>query len=176
MTLTGFLEHFRGVRQVGQRSKWTMQCPAHDDRSRNTLHLALGVDGRRLVICRAGCRIADVLAAATLTARDLFEVVDPERSVMERAGRRRPESLTAVFRETLRQARAQMASYGPLYALGDEIRATGTLVRQARRLADLQGPDVELAWELAELAAQLERDLFALEAEQDQVLVELRRG
>ena len=175
MTLTGFLEHFHAVRRVGPRSKWTAQCPSHDDRSRNTLHIALGVDGRRLVICRAGCRIVEVLAAAKLEARDLFEGAR-EGNGARPAGRTRPELLTDIFRETLRAARAQLAAYRPLYALGDEIRATGALVAAARRLVGLLGPDAELAWELAELAARLERDLFTLEAEQDQIVADLHRG
>src|SRR5688572_21036609 len=71
MDLQPFLSRFQAVRKIGKN--WSAQCPAHDDRSRNTLHIALGADGRRLLICRSGCKINDVLGAAKLRAADLFE-------------------------------------------------------------------------------------------------------
>ena len=47
------------------------KCPAHDDR-KPSLSIDEGVDGRALVICRAGCALDAVLFAAGLTINDLF--------------------------------------------------------------------------------------------------------
>ena len=47
------------------------KCPAHDDR-KPSLSIDEGVDGRALVICRAGCALDVVLSAAGLTINDLF--------------------------------------------------------------------------------------------------------
>ena|SRR5437763_2998497 len=47
------------------------KCPAHDDR-KPSLSIDEGVDGRALVICRAGCALNLVLSAAGLTINDLF--------------------------------------------------------------------------------------------------------
>ena len=47
------------------------QCPAHDDR--NPSLSITRIQGQVLVHCHAGCNVGDVLAALTLTAKDLFD-------------------------------------------------------------------------------------------------------
>jgi hypothetical protein len=54
------LEHVEGVQKRGN-GFWAL-CPAHEDHT-PSLHIHEGDDGRALIICRAGCDQADVLAA-----------------------------------------------------------------------------------------------------------------
>lgn len=63
------LSRLEGVRKVG--GDFVARCPAHEDRY-PSLGVAEGDDGRALVICRAGCDTADVLAELKLDAGDLF--------------------------------------------------------------------------------------------------------
>lgn len=58
------------VRNDGRQR--TIRCPAHDDRQAS-LSIGRGNDGRLLLHCQAGCKTSDVLAAARLSMRDLFE-------------------------------------------------------------------------------------------------------
>src|SRR5262245_10720294 len=51
---------------------WTAECKGHDDRSRNSLSLSLGDDGRILLHCFAGCPPERVVRALGLRMRDLF--------------------------------------------------------------------------------------------------------
>lgn len=53
------------------KGRWVAKCPAHDDRSKNTLSIKEGNRGI-LIHCWAGCAKEDVLAAAGLRMRDLF--------------------------------------------------------------------------------------------------------
>ncbi len=69
MTIDEFLAHFDGVKKHG--AGWRMLCPAHRDTD-PSLDVDLGDDGRRLVICRAKCTTAAILAAAGLKPSDLF--------------------------------------------------------------------------------------------------------
>lgn len=169
MTLDAFLDHFQGLRRVGAR--WTAACPAHDDRSRNTLNLGIGADGRRLVICRAGCVMNDILGAAKLKAADLFD----DRllgSVSQPIRRRDPWSLESVLRETLRRAKERAPFYNVIYPLGDAIRIGHAAVRRLRAAA----VDTDAGWDRLGHAAALEREVRWLEAEQDRLIVEARRA
>lgn len=49
----------------------TALCPAHDDH-RESLSVGEGDDGRCLLMCHAGCAVADVLVALKLEEADLF--------------------------------------------------------------------------------------------------------
>jgi hypothetical protein len=64
------LERLEGVREHG--SFYRAFCPAHDDRTTPNLDVKEGDDGRALLICRAGCRVEDVVEALGLEMRDLF--------------------------------------------------------------------------------------------------------
>src|SRR5215468_7384744 len=50
---------------------WLAKCPAHEDRT-PSLNITEGDGGRALILCHAGCRTQDVLAALDLTFRDLY--------------------------------------------------------------------------------------------------------
>lgn len=64
-----FLGRLDRVRKSGRG--WTARCPAHEDRTAS-LSITAGDDGRVLLHCFAGCRAADVIAAAGLQVGDLF--------------------------------------------------------------------------------------------------------
>ena len=51
--------------------KFSALCPFHEDRD-PSLSVCEGVDGRALVLCRAGCRTEDVVGAMALSWADLF--------------------------------------------------------------------------------------------------------
>jgi hypothetical protein len=55
--------------------RWRARCPAHDDDG-PSLGWRLGDDGRVLLICRAGCRTEDVVAALGSELSDLFAPED----------------------------------------------------------------------------------------------------
>lgn len=59
-----------GAKRIG-KGKYTAKCPAHDDRSRNTLSIREGTRGI-LIHCWAGCPKDEVLAAIGIRMRDLF--------------------------------------------------------------------------------------------------------
>lgn len=172
MTLDVFLEAFQSVRAVGRH--WTAACPAHDDRSRNTLHLSLGAGGRRLLICRAGCQVVDVLGAVGLRLADLFTDA-PSAAGERRRTDRAAWSLDEALRETLRRARALYAVQAAVYPLSDAIREGTAAVTLARAQVTRLGPEDAHAWALAAIAAALEREVLALTADQDDLLQELRR-
>ena len=68
-----FLGRLVGARARGQ-GRWVACCPAHDDRT-PSLSIAEGPEGAILLKCFAGCATADVLAAVSLSFRD----VSPDR-------------------------------------------------------------------------------------------------
>jgi hypothetical protein len=63
------LRCFLDVKRNG--AGWKARCPAHEDRIAS-LSLGQGRDGRWLLHCHAGCSLEAILAAAQLTAADLF--------------------------------------------------------------------------------------------------------
>lgn len=67
--LQHILEKLPDAKRNGQG--WRACCPAHDDHN-PSLDLQEGDDGRVLLICRAGCRTQDVVAAMGMTMADLF--------------------------------------------------------------------------------------------------------
>lgn len=61
-----------GLKVIG-RDKWRALCVAHGDRT-PSLDIALGTDGKVLVICRsAGCRTDEIMGAVGLTEAALFD-------------------------------------------------------------------------------------------------------
>lgn len=60
--------HFQEARQCGEG--YTAKCPAHDDRH-NSLSIGHGENGGVVIHCHAGCKPADVVAAARMTLADL---------------------------------------------------------------------------------------------------------
>ena len=70
MTIDELLPRFENSRRAGD-GQWSARCPIHGD-NHNSLCIGIGDDGRCLVHCQVGCDIDDVLAAVSLTKRDLF--------------------------------------------------------------------------------------------------------
>ena len=71
--LSRLLSRLENVRPYGQGFR--AACPAHDSKSKSSLSIAVGGDGRVLIHCFAGCAPLDILHAAGLDLSDLF----PER-------------------------------------------------------------------------------------------------
>ena len=55
----------------GAGDQWSAHCPAHEDR-KPSLGLRQ-VEGKALLLCRAGCDNRDIMAALGLTVTDLFD-------------------------------------------------------------------------------------------------------
>lgn len=70
MKIHDLLSHFHVVRSDGPDS-WFAVCPAHRD-GNASLHIC-EADGKVLLKCFAGCQTQDIVAAAGLQMRDLFE-------------------------------------------------------------------------------------------------------
>ena len=86
------LDRLENVRQYGQG--WRVACPAHSGKSRSSLSITVGDDGRILVHCFGGCSALDVVHAVGLELADLFE-------------RRITHATTLQERRELRQAAKQ---------------------------------------------------------------------
>jgi hypothetical protein len=68
---------------------WTARCPGHKD-TNPSLDVAVGEDGAVLIVCRAGCDTARIVAGMDLELRDLFvqrEKVEREFHVRDAEGR-----------------------------------------------------------------------------------------
>ena len=71
VTNADILNHFKHVRQRGS-NHYVACCPAHDDRH-PSLSITFADNGKVLIHCFAGCQVTEVLAAAGLNFRDLFD-------------------------------------------------------------------------------------------------------
>lgn len=69
LSIDQFLALLGPVKQAG--ANWQAKCPAHEDH-RNSLSVGVGRDGKILVDCFAGCHFQEILAALSLTPRQLF--------------------------------------------------------------------------------------------------------
>lgn len=165
MTIDAFLERFSGVRAV-RPGQWTAECPAHEDRSHDTLSIALGADDRRLVYCWAGCETFRVLEAARLTVRDLFAA---ER--LPYAVRPEPTTYDDMVKAELRRIQEDRARrFGPYrgeLAASAAIREANLAAAAALTVAGRSDLDDDFRWELVECATEWERIALGLEAEQD---------
>ena len=158
------LERLQDVRRA--RRGWRARCPAHADR-RPSLDVREGEDTRALLVCRAGCRTADVLAALDLRWADLFPVAShgPRRSA--RYVRRSPleDARHEVITEARRHAR-RLVSHRDTSLDADSLRIANQTIARARQYATVLG-DRDEAWTLLAMAARLERDTRAAEARLD---------
>lgn len=64
------LPRLKQCKQTGN-SRWTAQCPAHDDHS-PSLSIQATADQTVLIKCWAGCTADEIVTALGLTLRDLF--------------------------------------------------------------------------------------------------------
>lgn len=71
------LERLRGVQRVG--GGWLAFCPAHSDRRKRSLSIAVTDDGKVLLKCFLGCPAEAITAAVGLTLADLFRDNGHER-------------------------------------------------------------------------------------------------
>lgn len=134
------------------RSRAT-HCPAHEDRAPS-----LGVTeqaGRVLVICRAGCPQAAVIAA--LRARGLWSAASPPRRPISPEEQARRDVLAKGRRDAKR-----LAEYAEVFATADSIRIAHRTVAGARHVATRLG-DGDEAWALLERAARLETETINAE-------------
>lgn len=65
------LDRLDGVRETGP-GRWVACCPCHDSKSRSSLSVREGDDGRVLIHDFGGCPVEDVVAALGLDMADLF--------------------------------------------------------------------------------------------------------
>ncbi len=134
----------------------TTHCPAHQD---STPSLGVAVrDGRLLVICRAGCAQAEVIAA--LRARGLWGPATAMRP------RRELSPAEAARRDVLTKARRdlrRLAAYHEVFAEADSLRIAHRTAAHARRVA-IELDVSEVVWALLTQAAALEREALNSEA------------
>ena len=103
----------RGIDQVLERLQqvrrapggWAAHCPAHED-SRPSLSVRVGVDGRVLLHCFAGCAVDAICAAVGWSLRDLFPSGGAPRD-------RRPPPPPAFTSSPTRSSLAGERSYPP---------------------------------------------------------------
>jgi hypothetical protein len=69
------LGHLPNARKVGL-NQWVDRCPVHEDH-RPSLSISAGKDDKALLICRAGCETAAVVAALGLSMAELFPKTEP---------------------------------------------------------------------------------------------------
>jgi len=93
-----------GSRRV-RLGRWVAKCPSHQDSS-PSLSIREAQDGRVLVYCFAGCRVAAILAALGLGSRDLFAgpPASPEQAVALRAARAARERTARAERKERHEA------------------------------------------------------------------------
>ena len=137
MNADQLLSRLDRVKQIGT-DKWIARCPAHDDKS-PSLSIRELEDGRVLAYCFAGCGIADVMSAISLSLSDLYP--DNLSDHMPRVRDRKhwhaaKEALKALSDDALIVAiAAENVAEG--ISLSDEDRTllteTAVRIRQARK-------------------------------------------
>lgn len=137
MSIDDLLSRFEGVRRSGE-GRWVARCPAHEDRS-PSLGIRELVDGRRLILCRAGCDVESVLAGARLTFEDLF----PEKPL---AGDRQPRERRPFPAEDVLACMASEALV---------VATASANIRQGVALSDADHERLMLAAERLSAAAKL---------------------
>ncbi len=79
--VSGILERLRGVQ--GSGPQWTACCPAHEDKH-PSLSIGIGIDGRILLKCHAGCEPDAIVAHIGLTLRDLAPPTNADSGAADR--------------------------------------------------------------------------------------------
>jgi len=78
MTVEQILDRLDGVQKTS--TGWVAFCPAHVDRTKRSLSISRGRDGRALLKCFVGCLTEAVAAALHITMADLFPDTAPSPS------------------------------------------------------------------------------------------------
>jgi hypothetical protein len=78
MTVEQILERLHGVQKTS--TGWVAFCPAHTDRTKRSLSISRGRDGRALLKCFVGCPTEAIVAALNITMADLFPETLPSPS------------------------------------------------------------------------------------------------
>lgn len=79
--LDTFLSRLENVKY--RNGGYKCRCPAHDDKSKDSLSVGIGQDGQRLILkCWAGCASLDVISAIGLDWSDLYPKEDHYRSLV----------------------------------------------------------------------------------------------
>lgn len=146
--LEATLSRFRNVRRVGKG--WTAECPAHEDRSQDSLKIDLREE-RILLRCFAGCTFVDVVRAANLPQGILGSTV---RSM---PSRELPLAEQA-FQSVLHHAKRLLPAWDTYPAI-DWAKAQDRTVALLRGRATQLG-DCPEAWDLLEEAAAIERHVW----------------
>jgi hypothetical protein len=155
MTLDDLLPRLSGVRKRGRG--WAAACPAHDDASRDTLSIALGDDGRKVLLhCWAGCEFRTITSALGFARPGL--PVPHGRPLAP---------LAAARAMILREARHQRWARPGVrleYVAADLLRAWRSAARALHEVAtELGHPDDNCTWVIVALASEFERECFSLE-------------
>jgi len=131
--------------RLHHRRKGKVPCPFHDD-DRRSPALSVDVD-RELYYCfRCGAKGGPVA---------FRKLLNGDMSVTAHATGR---WVADPFRDAYRATRRLIQEHGEMYAAADELRNARRLVDDARTTVTRLG-DCEGAWDLADTAAQLEREL-----------------
>jgi hypothetical protein len=145
-----FAQHL-DLTRLGQRARGVVPCIFHHDKT-----ASLSVDLDKGVFHCFGCgeqggvkRFANLVGAPAAHGGG--------------TPRRPQNDLVAELRAAYQRTRRFMAEWVPVYQRADEIRHASRLVDDARRAATRLG-DCDAAWDLLTLAADVERDVFTLEA------------
>jgi hypothetical protein len=141
-----------------QRRGTKSHCPSHSP-DRNPSLDVTERGGRILVKCRAACTQRQVLDA--LRARGLWPAPATPRPP-------RPRTLLEEAREQAateaERQRFRLAPYRQRFLLADDVRLAHRAAGLARKRATTLGGGAAGRWRLLELAAEAEREAWALEA------------
>lgn len=170
--LAARLERVRHLRS----GNYSARCPAHPDRSPSLTFR----DGARGVVmrCWAGCELEAIANALNLHVGDLF--FEARRRPARPARPSRPQDEWRwAWSNTLRRAYEQgrfLRTWEPIFARSDFVRHATRMAAAYRARATRMRCDDSAMWDEAELAAWLEDEARAVEAEADYLVAAAREG
>jgi hypothetical protein len=155
-------ERHLDLRPLRGRRRGLVRCRFHEDRTPS-----LSVDLERGLFCCHGCgnkggirRFAELVGElVAYRPRVATPISDYESAVR-----------TALRRE--REAADRRAEWLPFMLANDHIRIARKTVEEARRWAQVLGPDHARTWDVLERAVKVESEARALESELDSILEE----
>lgn len=182
MTRTAFLARLRGPQRTDRG--WLAFCPAHDDRSKRSLSVA--VEGSRLLVkCFTGCSAQAIVQALGLTLRELFLEGPPPGTAPEPAGDALRVVATYEYRDEAGQILYRVVRFEPKdfrpqrpdgrWGLGDVRRVLYRLpdLAEQTRVHLVEGEkDADRLWSLGLAAATSQGGAQAWRDEYAQQLVD----